>query len=50
MTLAFTQCEKLNDGVKCDNNNTNRIGAVCNDGSRTSVVGSGACSHHGRVN
>ena len=26
-----------------------RVGAVCNDGSRSSATGSGACSHHGGV-
>lgn len=26
-----------------------RIGAVCNDGTRSSATGSGACSHHGGV-
>ena len=26
-----------------------RIGAVCNDGTRSNATGSGACSHHGGV-
>ena len=26
-----------------------RIGARCNDGTRSSATGSGACSHHGGV-
>ena len=26
-----------------------RIGAVCEDGSRSTATGSGACSHHGGV-
>ncbi len=26
-----------------------RVGAVCNDGWRSSATGSGACSHHGGV-
>jgi hypothetical protein len=26
-----------------------RIGAICNDGTRSSATGSGACSHHGGV-
>jgi len=26
-----------------------RTGAICNDGSKSSATGSGACSHHGGV-
>lgn len=26
-----------------------RIGAVCNDGTTSTAIGSGACSHHGGV-
>jgi len=26
-----------------------RIGAMCEDGTRSSATGSGACSHHGGV-
>ena len=26
-----------------------RVGAVCNDGWKSSATGSGACSHHGGV-
>ena len=26
-----------------------RIGAVCNDGTRSTATGQGACSHHGGV-
>src|SRR2546423_166840 len=33
-------------------NNTSgiRIGCICNDGTRSSATGRGACSHHGGVN
>jgi hypothetical protein len=51
MITCITQCETPeDDGVKCDNQSTNRIGAICNDGSRSGATGSGACSHHGGVN
>ena len=33
----------------CGTNETNRVGAICNDGSRSSATGSGACSYHGGV-
>jgi hypothetical protein len=52
----FTKCEKPGEenssqtGTRCDNSSTNRIGAICNDGTRSSATGSGACSHHGGVN
>lgn len=26
-----------------------RVGAICNDGTRSTATGSGACSHHGGV-
>lgn len=26
-----------------------RVGAICNDGTKTDATGSGACSHHGGV-
>lgn len=39
-------CEK---DVACDANNTNRVGAVCNDGTTSNATGSGACSSHGGV-
>ena len=26
-----------------------RVGAICNDGSRSYATGQGACSHHGGV-
>lgn len=61
LTICLTQCEPKDEaestsyggsssGVRCDSSRTNRVGAVCNDGSRSSATGSGACSHHGGVN
>jgi hypothetical protein len=51
MSIWFTKCEKESEGseYKCDNSNPNRVGAVCNDGTRSSSVGSGTCSQHGGV-
>ena len=45
--LSFTKCEKA---VECDSTNTNRVGAMCNDGTRSNSTGSGTCSNHGGVN
>jgi hypothetical protein len=49
MTVGLTQCESLLDGIKCDSSSTNRIGAMCKDGTRSNSIGSGTCSSHGGV-
>jgi hypothetical protein len=45
MSLSLTKCEK----TACDSSSPNRTGAVCNDGTTSSSVGSGTCSSHGGV-
>lgn len=47
MSITFSKCEKA---VECDSNNTNKVGAMCNDGTRSNSTGSGTCSSHGGVN
>lgn len=38
------------DGAyECQKNSTNRIGATCNDGTKSKSTGSGTCSSHGGV-
>lgn len=49
MTIGLTKCEKLSGGVRCDSSSTNRIGAMCKDGTKSNSVGSGTCSSHGGV-
>jgi hypothetical protein len=44
--LPLSSCEKE---YSCDGTHTNRIGAICNDGSKSNAIGSGACSNHGGV-
>lgn len=49
-SLIFVNgCDKLKD-YPCDSTHTKRIGAECNDGTRSNSTGSGACSNHGGVN
>lgn len=44
--ILFTSCK---DESTSPTGDCERIGAVCNDGTRSSATGSGACSHHGGV-
>jgi hypothetical protein len=38
------------DGTyECASNANNRVGAICNDGTRSNSTGSGTCSGHGGV-
>ena len=37
------------DGHQCGVNETDRVGAKCNDGTSSSSTGSGTCSSHGGV-
>ncbi len=46
--LLLGSCSK-GEEYNCDANATNRVGAMCNDGTRSNATGSGACSHHGGV-
>ena len=46
--IIISACGK-DDPVQCDDDHTERVGAVCNDGSRSEATGQGACSHHGGV-
>lgn len=54
MLLLINSCEpsqKLSQKeYPCDNVHTQRIGAICKDGTRSNATGSGACSGHGGVN
>jgi hypothetical protein len=51
LSLSFIlSCEKEEEGVPCDSTHTIRIGAMCNDGTRSNSTGSGTCSSHGGVN
>lgn len=38
-----------NNGVPCDQDHTERVGAKCNDGTSSSATGQGACSSHDGV-
>jgi hypothetical protein len=49
MSICLTRCEKPDNGIACDSNSPNRIGAMCNDGTKSNSVGSGTCSSHGGV-
>ncbi|MEQ9262860.1 MAG: hypothetical protein RLP14_06840 [Owenweeksia sp.] len=48
-------CEKettpdyFEGSYECQKNETNRIGALCKDGSRSTSTGAGTCSRHGGV-
>jgi len=48
MCTGLTRCKKSSSGG-CDGSSPNRVGAMCNDGTRTNSVDSGACSDHGGV-
>ena len=43
--FAFS-CEEEEKCHECGINETDRVGAICNDGTRSDATGSGACSHH----
>lgn len=47
--LVMTTASCGDDGEPCGATSSNRTGAICNDGSRSTATGSGACSHHGGV-
>lgn len=50
--LITQSCVPLKEVAKeypCDNVHTTRIGAMCNDGTRSNSTGAGACSSHGGV-
>jgi hypothetical protein len=47
IVIVFS-CEPA-DNHPCDKDSPNRIGAICNDGTRSNSVGSGTCSGHGGV-
>jgi hypothetical protein len=49
MSICFSGCETIDDGYSCDSKSPNRVGAMCNDGTRSNSVGSGTCSSHGGV-
>jgi hypothetical protein len=44
--ISFTKCEKA---VQCDTTHDNKVGAMCNDGTKSNSTGSGTCSNHGGV-
>ncbi len=45
---ASLSCTKT-DEVTNSSGDCVRVGAICNDGTRSNATGSGACSHHGGV-
>jgi hypothetical protein len=50
VAIFLISCEGENIGeYQCDNTSPNRIGAICDDGTRSNSVGSGTCSGHGGV-
>lgn len=50
IALLFTTVYSCGEeGEPCGANSSSRIGAICNDGSRSNATGSGACSSHGGV-
>ena len=49
IALMVFSCEYEESGHQCGSNERDRIGAICNDGSRSNATGAGACSHHGGV-
>ncbi len=48
-TTLIQSCSKEDPNVDCQNDQSKRRGAVCKDGTETTVTGSGACSGHGGV-
>lgn len=48
--ISSLSCNKdENEEYRCDANSSNRIGAMCQDGTRSNSVSSGTCSGHGGV-
>jgi hypothetical protein len=50
--IALSACEKedyFEGAYECQNNSSNRIGAICNDCTKSMATGSGACSSHDGV-
>lgn len=43
------KCESSGVSHECDNNDTQKVGCMCNDGTQSTATGSGACSGHGGV-
>lgn len=39
----------LKNASPCYGKNAHRVGAVCNDGTKSKATGRGACSNHGGV-
>jgi hypothetical protein len=53
ITMGCTKEELCTESTtvhECDNNDTTRVGCMCNDGTQSTATGSGACSGHGGVN
>lgn len=49
IVLPLSCSEDDPGGSPCDAQQSNRIGAKCMDGTRSTATGSGACSSHGGV-
>lgn len=45
-SMSLVSCDEDKE-YRCDS--TNRVGAVCKDGTKSNSVGSGTCSGHGGV-
>jgi hypothetical protein len=49
LVFIFNCSDDVDNGVPCDSQRTNRIGAKCMDGTTSTSTGSGTCSSHGGV-
>lgn len=47
ISISFTKCEKP---TECDGTNGTKVGAMCNDGTKSNSAGSGTCTSRGGVN
>lgn len=47
--LLLLACAKENEEYECEQTATNRVGAMCKDGTKSSSTGQGTCSSHGGV-
>ena len=48
LSIGLSSCTKESE-YSCDAGDSNIVGARCDDGTRSSATGQGACSGHGGV-
>ena len=49
ISSSCDKCKESGTTHECDNNDSKRVGCMCNDGTQSTATGSGACSGHGGV-